>query len=549
MELTCFLFPGWEPRIRPAVTKRHWMDAAPDSFPYRCLPLGIANSHGWEILSPCGFEVVWNGGSAAHDVVVSVNQNARREMVPVALFGQGIFTIHIEGLFRTAPGWNLHVSGPPNTFKDGAAPLTAIIETDWSPYGFTMNWRLTKPHQRVRFEENEPIAQIFPVQRGVVESVEPTFVSIDEAPDLKAAFEQWSHSRDAFHHEVQANPPERPTDRWQKLYYRGQNPDGSCPIADHATKIQARAFAHPERAGGAAAAMALPISVAPPEPTTDGTAPHGASAKYAWLLETLGQQRALSSNASTILRVEDLSDQTFLDFFYASGRPVVIAGEIDAWPALHRWSAEYLSSAVGEAVIEYQGGRTASIDFERYKDDHKQKMPFNQFIDLITAEPGNDAYLTAYNSAMNAAALAPLQADIGRLDKFLVQVPEDLGGMMWIGPAGTFTPLHHDLTNNLLVQVLGRKRIILAAATDLPKLYNDTHVFSLIKDVTDPNLDLIKFCNLQDIRFYDVTLMPGEILFIPIGWWHQVTALDFSASITCTNFKWKNDFFETYPVC
>ncbi|WP_408590402.1 DUF6065 family protein [Novosphingobium sp.] len=279
MELSCFLFPGWEPRIRPAMAKRRWMDDAPESFPYRCLPLGIANSHGWEILNPCGFEVMWNGGPAADDVVVTVNRGDRPDMPPVALFGQGIVTIHVEGLLRTSPGWNLYVSGPPNTFKDGAAPLTAIVETDWSPYSFTMNWRLTRPHHRVRFEENEPIAHIFPVQRGVLDGVEPAFVPIDDAPELKAAFEQWSLARDAFHRDIQAHPPEKPADRWQKLYYRGRMPDGTCPVADHVTKLQPHAFAHAELAGGAAAAMLRPVAQA--VTPVEAAASSDPSAKYA----------------------------------------------------------------------------------------------------------------------------------------------------------------------------------------------------------------------------------------------------------------------------
>ncbi len=548
MELSCFVYPGWEPRIRPAASKRSWMDEAPESFPYRCLPLGIANSHGWEILSPCGFEAVWNGGKVAEDVVLSVDENARPDMSPVALFGQGIFTIHIEGLLRTSPGWNLYVSGPPNSFKDGAAPLTGIIETDWSPYSFTMNWRLTRPHHRVRFEENEPIAQIFPVQRGVVESIAPSFIAIDDAPDLKAMFEQWSRSRDAFHEEMRAHPPEKPSDRWQKFYYRGQNPDGICPITDHAAKLQVHAFAHPELAGGAPDAMTRPMANSAPPVAVANAASHDPGAKYEWLLETLEQQRALSFNASEIFLVENLASEEFLDEYYAPARPVVIAGEIESWPALRLWNASYLRDKVGDAPIEYQGGRTASVDFERYKDNHKRQMPFNRFIEMIEADPGNDAYLTAYNSASNAAALAPLQADIGRLDKFLAQSAEDPGGMMWIGPPGTFTSLHHDLTNNLLVQILGRKRVILAAATALPKLYNDTHVFSRIRDVTDPDLDLREFAKIQGVRFHEVTLIPGQALFIPVGWWHQVKALDLSISITYTNFKWKNDFYKNYPT-
>jgi Family of unknown function (DUF6065) len=158
MQLKCLVYQGWEPRIRPAGAKRGWMDGAPESYPYRCLPLSIANSHGWEILNNCGFEAEWNGGLDASDVIVRADEGCKAGDQPVPLFGQGTFTIHIQGLFQTPPGWDLYVSGPPNAFKDGAAPLSGIIETDWSPYSFTMNWRLTRPGQRVRFEENEPIA-------------------------------------------------------------------------------------------------------------------------------------------------------------------------------------------------------------------------------------------------------------------------------------------------------------------------------------------------------------------------------------------------------
>ncbi len=110
MDLTCYLYTGWEPRIRPATARRDWMDDAPESYPYRCLPLAIANSHGWEVLSPCGFEVEWNGGAAPEDVTVRPDDGTAPELVPVALFGLGTFTIHIQGLFRTPPEWNLFVS-------------------------------------------------------------------------------------------------------------------------------------------------------------------------------------------------------------------------------------------------------------------------------------------------------------------------------------------------------------------------------------------------------------------------------------------------------
>src|SRR5689334_8953002 len=58
-DFICYLHEGWNPRIRPAEATRPWMDATPEAFAYRCLPLNIANAHGWEILSPCSFEAIW----------------------------------------------------------------------------------------------------------------------------------------------------------------------------------------------------------------------------------------------------------------------------------------------------------------------------------------------------------------------------------------------------------------------------------------------------------------------------------------------------------
>ena len=73
----------------------------------------------------------------------------------MSIFGQGVLPFHIQGLFRTPPQWNLWVGGSPNRFKDAIQPLTGIIETDWSPYTFTMNWRFTRPGQWISFEEGQ----------------------------------------------------------------------------------------------------------------------------------------------------------------------------------------------------------------------------------------------------------------------------------------------------------------------------------------------------------------------------------------------------------
>src|SRR5579859_3370135 len=175
MELVCYLQPGWAPLIRPAPATRPWMDATPEAFAYRCLPLNIANAHGWEVLSPCGFEAIWNGGGDPGAITIRLDAGADPGRAPVSLFGQGVITFHIEGLFRTPPGWNIWVGGPPNRPKDGIQALSGIVEADWSPFTFTMNWRFTRAGEEVRFEPMEPIAFFFPVERGAIEAFRPRF--------------------------------------------------------------------------------------------------------------------------------------------------------------------------------------------------------------------------------------------------------------------------------------------------------------------------------------------------------------------------------------
>jgi hypothetical protein len=62
MKLVCYAFGPNPLPLRPAPVARDWMDRVPDRHAYRCLPLNIANAHGWEVASPCAFEVEWDGG-------------------------------------------------------------------------------------------------------------------------------------------------------------------------------------------------------------------------------------------------------------------------------------------------------------------------------------------------------------------------------------------------------------------------------------------------------------------------------------------------------
>ncbi|MEX2519255.1 MAG: DUF6065 family protein, partial [Paracoccaceae bacterium] len=158
MKLMCYTIHADACRIVPGKPDRQWMDAFTDRHPYRCLPLVIANTTGWEILSPVSFSAEWNGGPAKGDIRIDADEGsdpAHVARVATSHFTQGVLTFHTGYLFRTPPGWDLAVGGPPNRIKHGVQPLSGIVETDWLPFPFTVNWRFTRPGV-VSFRKDEP---------------------------------------------------------------------------------------------------------------------------------------------------------------------------------------------------------------------------------------------------------------------------------------------------------------------------------------------------------------------------------------------------------
>lgn len=226
--------------IVPGERERAWMGRH-DRWPYRCLPLLIANQQGWEIRCPEEVAVEWGGRPEPASVrVLSAGPWVRGVggVLPGAAghFGHGVLTFNLRGMFRTPPGWNLLVSGAPNHFKDAIAPLTAVVETDWLSYQWTMNWRFTRPC-RVVFARGEPFAFVVPVPRGLPAMFEPLMAPMPEVDRRRMT--ELGLERDR----CGGKPGGR--------YTRGELPGGQkIPEAvGHETKLEVRPFRDLRRLG------------------------------------------------------------------------------------------------------------------------------------------------------------------------------------------------------------------------------------------------------------------------------------------------------------
>ncbi len=262
--------------------------------------------------------------------------------------------------------------------------------------------------------------------------------------------------------------------------------------------------------------------------------------KRDWLLEC--RARLERDGEEAIPRRHRLAADIFYAEHYRPLRPVVLTGLVDDWPAMG-WSFDRLAARIpGDPEIEVQGDREADPDFELNSIAHKRRMRWRAVLAAMQRpETGNSLYVTANNSGVNRQALAQLWADIGPLPGYLG--PSPMGdGFFWMGPQGSITPWHHDLTQNLLMTCSGTKRVTLVAPHETQRMQNHRHCFS--RFAADAALASVP----QDERprLWQVDIAPGEILFLPVGWWHHVEGLTPTIGMSFTNFVWPNDFGRGY---
>jgi hypothetical protein len=258
------------------------------------------------------------------------------------------------------------------------------------------------------------------------------------------------------------------------------------------------------------------------------------------ILAVQRQLAELSPQAGQIERRESVDAATFLRQYYCTNTPVLLTGMMKGWKALERWTPEYLRERLGQTLVEVQVGRDSDPDYERNLDQHRKSMPFAEYADrVMAAGVTNDFYMVANNKNVEKTAVATL------LDE-LIQFPGLMDAsawagrvFLWFGPAGTLTPIHHDPMNVILCQVRGQKRVRLWAPNQTPLLYNYVGVFS---EVNAEKPDLQRYPLYAQARPMEFLLEPGEALFIPVGWWHTVKALDVSVSVSMTNFAFPNTF-------
>jgi len=212
-------------------------------------------------------------------------------------------------------------------------------------------------------------------------------------------------------------------------------------------------------------------------------------------------------------------------------RPVILTGATDHWPARRLWSADHFRERYGDertsvAVTDAgQLARDPSVGI-RY-----QETDVRTAIDRVFGGGGPSHYLiatleTTLRGVRTEVEVPALCRDRARLRSRL-----------WISAPGTVSPLHRDFPDNLFAQVIGRKRFTILAPSEGRRVYEHSFRSKLPRvSAVDPERpDLARFPRFRGARVVTFDLEPGDLLYLPGGWWHHVRSLDASYSI---NWWW-----------
>jgi len=216
-----------------------------------------------------------------------------------------------------------------------------------------------------------------------------------------------------------------------------------------------------------------------------------------------------------LARISDPDD--FCQHYFRAGKPVVVTGAAKALPAFERWTDEYLASTLGNTLAKVRLGN-----------GEMGHIPFQMFLKYLAApqvfsSSRGPAYLVDFylRPALGDAQRARLASDaafpLERHAAFAEWVT------IYAGPPHTSTAMHQDIfdTHTWLAELRGQKTWRLCAPDALEGRSGVLDAF----DGSDLGCDV-----------WEAVLDPGDLIYLPPNWWHQVRNENSSTLALSGNF-------------
>lgn len=235
---------------------------------------------------------------------------------------------------------------------------------------------------------------------------------------------------------------------------------------------------------------------------------------------------------------DSLSDpQAFRQDVMLDCRPVVLRGVAKAWPLvvaarsgdLARYLLQFDSGREAEMFVGapairgryHYGEDLAGFNFER------RQLGFGAALAAMLARGDDREAPSMYMGSLSTDTYLPGFAEQNRLPL----VPETVRPRIWLGTESQVA-CHHDTADNVACVAAGHRRFTLFP----PEAIGDLYIGPIDHTMAGQPVSLAVGSERGDPRFprfervrdeaLVVELEPGDAVYIPKLWWHQVEALD-----------------------
>lgn len=224
--------------------------------------------------------------------------------------------------------------------------------------------------------------------------------------------------------------------------------------------------------------------------------------------------------------VGSISAEKFKKEYYDASKPLVIRDLAKEWPAYTKWDWDFFKSIVGDKKVGiYNNVKSDAYTPVNKADDY---TTFGEYIDMIRKGPAGWR-IFLFNIFDHAPQLThDFEWPDHLMKGFVKRFP-----MLFVGGATSITHMHYDIdmSHILHTQFAGRKRVLLFPYEEQHKLYRKPYEVLSLVDFShyyqnNGTPDYNQFPALKFAKGYDVTLVHGDTLFMPAGYWHHMEYLD-----------------------
>ncbi|MGA9769141.1 MAG: cupin-like domain-containing protein [Blastocatellia bacterium] len=230
-----------------------------------------------------------------------------------------------------------------------------------------------------------------------------------------------------------------------------------------------------------------------------------------------------------ITRIPYIKEALFYSDYYGVA-PVLLQSFVGDSRACTKWSSKYLNSVIGEKTVQVN---YCARELEKTSEgailatSQYLEVPFSKASEMI--QGSSDVVYFMMGQPIERA-LPELLDDLD-FDELILRAAPRISANLWFAAEGHLTPLHYDIYDNFLNQIIGRKKITLFSPSDKQYLQSqsegDTHGPATV-NLFKPDYE--RFPQVNRATPIEFILEPGDTLYQPAGWFHQIESLDVTVS-------------------